>query len=104
MKHQLNFGYFQKGSFKTLNKVKHARLESVKHQVSHTEANQIFGYFQKGVLIVTYCFSVNPKKQRKDLNTEHFTTNITQGNQLNQSGHPCSKVFTKYVGVLFGKN
>ena len=64
-KHQSNFGYFRKDPFKTLNKVKHARLESVKHQVSHTEANQIFGYFQKGVLIVTYCFSVNPKNNVK---------------------------------------
>ena len=72
-------------------------------QVSHTKTNQIFGYFQKGVHIVTYCFSTNTKKQRKDLNNEHFTTNITQGNRLDQSGQPCSKVLTKYVGVLFGK-
>ena len=71
--------------------------------MSHTEPNQIFGYFQKGVLIVLYCFFAQPKKQPKVLNNEHFITNITQGNQLNQSGHPCSKVFTKYVGVLFGK-
>ena len=40
-------------------------------------------------------FRSSQKIQPKDLNNEHFITNITQGNQLNQSGHPCSKVFYK---------
>ena len=49
---------------KTLNKVKHARLSSVGREVSHAKKpiNRFFDYFQKGVDIVTYCFSTNPKK------------------------------------------
>ena len=69
-----------------------------------THQNQSdFWLFSEGCTHCNVLFSVNPKKQRKDLNNEYFTINITQGNRLNQTGQPCSKVFTKYVGVLFGK-
>ena len=57
MKDQSDFGYFQKGPFKILNKVKHEARE----RQTLGKANQIVGYFQKGVRIIMYCFLVNPK-------------------------------------------
>ena len=75
-----------------------SRASGVTHQ------NQSdFWLFSEGCTHCNVLFSVNPKKQRKDLNNEYFTINITQGNRLNQTGQPCSKVLTKYGGVLFGK-
>ena len=59
-------------------------------QVSHTKTNQIFWLFSEGCAHCNVLFSVNPKKQRKDLNNEYSTINITQGNRLNETGQPCS--------------
>ena len=61
-KHQSNFGYFRKDPFETLNKVKHARLESVEHQVSHAKTNQIFRLFSEGRTHCNVLFFGQPKK------------------------------------------
>ena len=64
-KHQSNFGYFRKGPFETLNKVKHARLESVeRREVSHAKANkQIFRLFSEGCIHCNVLFFDQPKKK-----------------------------------------
>ena len=74
------------------------------HASGVTHQNQSdFRLFSEGCTHCNVLFFDQHKKQRKELNNKHFTTNITQGNRFDQSGQPCSKVLTKYVGVLFGK-